>query len=77
MKLAEALLLRSDMQRKLSSLRERITSNTVVQEDERPSEDPNALLAEAEAIVDRLRKLVYAINEANFTGRTSKGRTLT
>jgi len=77
MKLAEALLLRSDMQRKLSSLRERITSNTVVQEDERPSEDPNALLAEAEAIVERLKKLVYAINEANFTGRTSKGRTLT
>jgi hypothetical protein len=77
MKLAEALLIRSDMQRKLSSLRERITSNTLVQESDQPSEDPNALLAEAEAIIERLQKIIYAINEANFTGRTSKGRTLT
>jgi hypothetical protein len=38
MKLAEALLIRSDMQRKLSSLRERITSNTLVQKSDQPSE---------------------------------------
>ena len=44
MKLAEALLLRADMQRKLESLRERIGRNTVTQEGEKPSEDPNALL---------------------------------
>ena len=77
MKLAEALLLRGDLQRKLASLRERIEKNTLVQEDERPSEDPNALLAQAEVVLGQLEKLVYAINEANFTGTTPKGRTLT
>ena len=41
MKLAEALLLRGDMQKKLASLRERIGQNAVVQEGEQPHEDPN------------------------------------
>ena len=77
MKLAEALLLRADIQKKLESLRERINKNTVIQEGEKPSEDPNALLEEVTAISGQLKKLVFAINEANFTGRTSNGRTLT
>ena len=51
MKLAEALLLRGDLQRALASLRERIGRNTLVQEDERPSEDTKALLSRAEAII--------------------------
>lgn len=34
MKVAEALLLRADMQKKLESLRERISNNVLVQEDE-------------------------------------------
>jgi hypothetical protein len=77
MKLAEALLLRADIQKKLESLRERIGRNTVVQEGEKPSEDPNTLLDQVTAISGQLTKLVFAINEANFTGMTSKNRTLT
>lgn len=77
MKLAEALLLRADIQKKLESLRERIAKNTVVQEDERPSEDPNALLNQVTAMSGQLSRLIFAINEANFTGLTSRNRLLT
>src|ERR1035437_6842778 len=77
MKVAEALLLRADIQKKLASLRERIGKNTAVQEGEKPSEDPNALLAQVTDIAGQMQRLVFAINEANFTGKTSKGRTLT
>ena len=77
MKLAEALLLRGDMQKKLESLRERIIRNTVVQEGESPSEDPNALLEQVNSISDRLRNLVFAINQTNLKGTTGQGRTLT
>jgi len=77
MKTAEALLLRADVQKKLKSLRERIGKNAVVQEGEKPSEDPNKLLAEVTAIAGQLSKLIFAINEANLTGTTAKGRPLT
>lgn len=77
MKLAEALLLRADMQKKLESLRTRINKNVIVQEGERPSEEPDALLEQAVAICQQMKKLVFAINEANFQGVTAKGRSLT
>ena len=47
MKLAEALLLRSDLQKKIASLKERIARYSVVQEGDRPAEDPKALLAQS------------------------------
>jgi len=77
MKLAEALLLRADIQKKLESLRERIGKNTVVQEGETPSEDPNVLLDQAKAICAQLKTLVFSINQANLSGKTPNGRTLT
>jgi len=77
MKLAEALLLRSYIQKKLASLRERIKQNTIVQEGEKPSEDPNELIVQVINIADELQKLVLKINEANLKSKTEKGRTLT
>ena len=77
MKLAEALLLRGDMQKKVASLRERIVRNGLVQEGSLPHEDPNVLLAEASAVVDELEKLVTSINVANLGNRLPDGRTLT
>ncbi|KCW30188.1 DIP1984 family protein, partial [Acinetobacter baumannii] len=44
MKLAEALLLRSDQQKKIISLKQRINANVLVQDGDQPSEDPNELL---------------------------------
>ncbi len=77
MKLAEALLLRADIQKKLAALRERIKQNTVVQEGEKPSEDPNELIDQVRNIADELQKLVLKINKANLNSKTEKGRTLT
>jgi hypothetical protein len=44
MKLAEALLRRADMQKKLASLKSRIAENVKVQDGDTPSENPNELL---------------------------------
>ncbi len=77
MKLAEALLLRGDMQKKLAQLRERITRNAVVQEGEKPAEDPNKLLKEAGGVLDQLEALIFKINEANLRHKLKDGRTLT
>lgn len=77
MKLAEALLLRGDMQKKLASLRERIVRNGLVQEGNSPHEDPNELLKEAVGVIDELEKLVLSINVANLNHKLPDGRTLT
>jgi len=77
MKLAEALLLRTDLQKKLASLRERIGQNAVVQEGDKPYEDPNKLLDEAFAVSNELESLVRRINEANLSSLLADGRSLT
>lgn len=77
MKLAEALLLRGDIQRKLASLRTRIGQNCLVQEGNVPDEDPNGLIGEAVGVIDELEKLVTAINVANLKHTLPDGRTLT
>ncbi|MFK4788925.1 DIP1984 family protein [Microbacterium sp. ZW T5_56] len=65
MKLAEALALRADLQRRIEQLRSRIIQNARYQEGEPPAEDATDLLAEAERGVDRLRLLISAINTTN------------
>ncbi len=47
MKLAEALLIGSNMQKKLAQLKCRVNANIKVQEGDTPSEDPNALMVDA------------------------------
>ncbi len=76
MKIAEALLLRADMQKKLASLRERIGNNAVVQEGVAPHEDPAKLLDEAMGVLKELEAIVVRINRANQTTRLADGRTL-
>jgi hypothetical protein len=76
MKLAEALLLRSDMKKKLASLRERIAANAVVQEKEKPQESPAQLMKEAAGILGDLEGLVLQINAANAASKASDGRSL-
>ncbi|MEK7466614.1 MAG: DIP1984 family protein [Planctomycetota bacterium] len=77
MKLAEALLLRADLQKKLASLKERIAQNAVVQQGDKPHEDPNKLLSEAAGVLDQLEKLLFQINEANLQHKLKDGRPLT
>ena len=76
MKLAEALLLRADLNKKLASLRERINRNAIVQEGETPKEKVEDLLAEATSVLEEQPKLVRTINAANESTRLADGRLL-
>ncbi len=69
MKLAEALLERADLQKRLSQMSNRLRSNARVQEGEKPAENPKELLKELTAMTDRLEKLVAAINLTNSASR--------
>lgn len=77
MKLAEALLLRADIQKKLASLQTRAQRYAVVQEGETPAEDPNAVLRQVETVGDDLQRLVFAINRANLRHKIASGETIT
>jgi hypothetical protein len=77
MKLAEALLLRADLQKKIASLRERIVANAVVQEGDKPHEAPDQLLKEAFGALKDLEALVSNVNKTNLTTKLADGRTLT
>jgi hypothetical protein len=77
MKLAEALLLRADMQKKLASLRERIVANGVVQQGDKPHEDPAKLMHEAFGVMEQLEELILKINVTNLRAKLPDGRTMT
>jgi uncharacterized coiled-coil DUF342 family protein len=77
MKIAEALLLRADIQKKIASLRDRIVSNAVVQEGEKPHEKPDELMKQAAGALAELEKLVTKINRTNLATKLADGRTLT
>lgn len=65
MKLAEALLLRADLQKKLASLKQRIERNIQIQEGEQPDEDPEGLMIAAQRINDDLYALISKIHRTN------------
>lgn len=76
MKLAEALLIRSDMQKKLAQIKGRIRSNVKVQEGDTPSEDPNALMIEASQIITELSILIERIHRTNAIATTDKSQSM-
>jgi len=77
MKLAEALLLRADMQTKFARLQERIKANAVVQKGDKPQEDPQQLLREATGVLSELESIVTRINGTNLKAKLADGRSLT
>ena len=76
MKLAEALLIRSDLQKKLFQLKARIANNVKVQDGDRPNEDPNALIIEANQVITELATLIEKIHRTNALSQTSEGESL-
>ena len=76
MKLAEALINRADLQKRLDQLEERLNNNALVQEGEEPAEDPAALLAELETLSASLEDIVTRINLTNASA-TVYGKSLT
>jgi len=76
MKLAEALILRSDRKKRLEFLKERLVRVAKVQEGDRPAEDPAALLDEVDRTVTDLTRLIRRINRTNTAVRLDDGRTI-
>ena len=76
MKLAEALQERADLNRRIEQLRARIQTNALVQEGEKPAEDPQKLIRELEECLGRLEHLMACINLTNCRS-TVNGKTLT
>lgn len=76
MKIAEALLLRADMQKKLASLKARIAENVKVQDGDEPSEDPNDLLIQSNQIIGELYKLIEHIHSTNANAVLANSKTM-
>jgi hypothetical protein len=76
MKLAEALVQRADIQKRVEQVKARLLRNAKVQEGEKPAEDPQALLTEYDAMTAELIQLIRRINVTN-SGATVAGRSLT
>lgn len=77
MKLAEALTLRADLQKRVEQLRERLRLSALVQEGEQPPEDPAELLGEVERVLAELTALITRINRTNIATTLEDGTTLT
>ena len=76
MKLAEALLLRSDQQKKLASLKQRINANVLVQDGDEASEDPNELIKQVFALIQESNQLICRIHLTNAQAKLEDGKIL-
>ena len=76
MKLAEALNIRADLQKRIAQIRARLINNAKVQEGEKPAEDPAALLSELERCTGELESVISRINKTNCA-TVKDGRSIT
>jgi hypothetical protein len=76
MKIAEALLLKADMDTKITSLTDRIKKYAVVQEDTVPDEDPTKLIKKVSGVIADRFELILRIQAANARVKTADGRVL-
>lgn len=73
MKLAQALMERADLQRRLAQLNQRLQQNAQFQEGETPAENPADLLADYRRTAQALMRLIVAINRANHVATLADG----
>ena len=76
MKLAEALILRADCQKRYEQLKNRILRNAKVQEGDQVAEEPQQLIAELERVTEELVELIKRINRTNASTIYSEGKSL-
>jgi hypothetical protein len=77
MKLAEALALRADAQKRLVQLQGRAVAAARYQEGEEPPERSTELLAQARAVTDEIESLIRRINRTNAATELEPGLTVT
>ena len=76
MKLAEALILRADCQKRFAQVRSRLINNAKIQEGDQPAENPQELIKELEGVADELVDLIKRINMTNSATVVLDGKTL-
>jgi hypothetical protein len=76
MKLAEALILRADYQKRIEQLKQRLLRNAKVQEGDKPAELPKDLMEELEQVSDELVQLIQRINKTNSASKIDADMTL-
>jgi hypothetical protein len=77
MTIGEALNRRSDLQKRIAQLQERLRASALVQEGDEPPESPDALIVELDALCDELERVIAQINLTNADTRLSTGATVT
>ena len=77
MKLAEALSIRKDLQKRIQQLGQRIGNNVKVQEGDEPLEQPAELMKELDSCLVQLEKLIWRINATNMQTVNAEGKTVT
>ena len=77
MKLAEALSIRKDLQKRIQQLEQRIKNNVKVQEDDEPLEDPIELMKELHSCLIQLEELISRINHTNINTKNAEGQSIT
>lgn len=77
MKLAEALALRADAQKRFEQLRSRAQASARYQEGEEPAEDAADLVRQADAVLDELQDLIARINATNAASELDEGESIT
>ena len=73
MKIAEALALRADLQKRVEQLKQRLVKNARIQEGDTPEEDPVDLQAELEKSAGDLVLLIQRINRTNAASPFGQG----
>ena len=76
MKLAEALILRTDSQKRLEQVKHRLLLNSKFQEGESPSEDPQDLEKELKHLLKQLKQLIQRVNRTNLLTPFDEQRSL-
>ena len=77
MKLAEALILRADYQKRIEQVKKRIILSVKIQEGEKPPEDAENLITELNTLYEQLTELVQKINKTNSLTVFQGGKSLT
>ena len=65
MKLAEALIKRADLKKRIAQIESRMAANVKVQEGDEPAEDVYALIDQYDQLMARLEELIIRINKTN------------
>ena len=77
MKLAEALSLRKDLEKRIAKLKDRLENVVRVQEGDEPAENPEELMNELDNCLIQLESLMFNINVTNMEVVTEDGKPMT